>query len=107
MVYQILVILLILIEGVLIVISCRYLKNIRSTNKDCIAAINRSKENTLSMFTELKILIEITSNRENHMLHTVFYLEEIEMYLKKILKTLEQQGKPKVNEKASIEKVIN
>lgn len=91
MVYQILTVSLIFIEGVLIVISWQYLKNIRLTSKDFITAIGRAKEDTVPMFKELKNLIEITSKRENHMLYTVFHLEEIEMYVKMILSKLEQQ----------------
>lgn len=97
MVYQILTVSLVLIEGVLIVIFWRYLKNIRLTSKDLITTMGKVKEDTLPMFQELKHLIEITSKRENHMLHTVFHLEEIEMHVKMIFNQLEQHNELKTS----------
>ncbi|EER22572.1 MULTISPECIES: hypothetical protein [spotted fever group] len=89
MVYQILVMSLIIIEGLLIVISLKYLQKIIFTSKDFITAVDKAQEDILPVFKELKNLIEITSKKENHILHTVFYLEEIEMYVKMILSKLE------------------
>lgn len=51
----------------------------------------------MPLFQELKNLIEITSKRENHMLQTVFHLEEMEVYIKMIFDKLEQYNELKTS----------
>lgn len=102
MLYQGITLSLIIIEGLLIVISLKYLYQISVTSKEFSGVFGKTKAETSLLFKELQALITNTNSREDHMLHTTFYLEEIELYIKKILKTLEQQGKPKVNEEPII-----
>lgn len=95
MLYQGITLSLIIIEGILILISLRFLQRTNLISKDfattCSNAKN-AKEEISTLFNNLKELIILSHKRENHMLHTTFYLEEIEMYVKKILSKLEQEN---------------
>jgi hypothetical protein len=95
-------ILLIIIEGLLIVISLKYLYQISVTSKEFSCVFGKTKAETYLLFKELQALITNTNSREDNILSVVYHLEDMELYIKKILKTLEQQGKPKVNEELSI-----
>jgi len=95
MIYQILTISVIIIEGILILISFKYLKNIRVTSEKCskiskdfVTVYREAKDDGTKLFKELKDLYNLTNNKEQHMLNTVFYLEEIEMRIKMILEKL-------------------
>lgn len=88
MIYQILAISLIIVEGILILISFRSLKDIQAVSKDFAAIFGKVKEEISLLFKEL---IALSIKRENHMLHTTFHLDEVEMYVKMILEKLEQE----------------
>lgn len=93
MLYQGITLSLIIIEGILILISLRFLQSTNLISKDFAATCSNAKnakEEIYTLFNNLKELIILSNKRENHMLHTTFYLEEIEMYVKKILSKLEQ-----------------
>jgi len=81
-------IVLITVEGILILKSYTYLKNVAVTSKDFTNVFNTAKEEVTLLFAKIKQLTDITEKKENHMLHTVFYLENLEMYIKKILEKL-------------------
>ncbi|UCM93134.1 MULTISPECIES: hypothetical protein [unclassified Candidatus Tisiphia] len=91
MLYQIITISLILIEGLSILVSLKFLKHIYlslSTNNTSIV-FNDEKKEVLSLFEKLQELINLSIKREEHMLHTTFHLEQIEMYVKMVLSKLE------------------
>lgn len=91
MLYQGITLSLIIIEGILILISFRFLQRTNLISKDFATIFGDAKGEISSLFNNLKELIILSSKREDHMLHTIFYLEEIEMYVKKILSKLEQE----------------
>lgn len=90
MLYQGITLSLIIIEGILIIISFRFLQRTNLISEDFAITFGNAKEEISQLFNNLKELIILSNKRENHMLHTTFYLEEIEMYVKKILSKLEQ-----------------
>ncbi len=91
MLYQGITLSLIIIEGILILISFRFLQRTNIISKDFATIFGNAKGEISSLFNNLQELIILSSKREDHMLHTTFYLEEIEMYVKKILSKLEQE----------------
>ncbi len=91
MLYQGITLSLIIIEGILILISLRFLQRTNLISKDFATIFGNAKGEISSLFNNLKKLIILSSEREHHMLHTTFHLEEIEMYVKKILSKLEQE----------------
>ncbi len=98
MVYHVLVMSLIIIEGLLIVISFRYLQKISLASRDFSIVFSKVKGEISLLFQEVKELITITNRREDNILSIVFHLEEIEMHIKMILNKLEQQEKLKVSD---------
>ncbi len=92
MLYQGITLSLIIIEGILIIISLRYLQCTNFISKDFATTCSNAKEEISTLFNNLKELVILSNKRENHMLHTTFYLENIEMYVKKILSKLEQEN---------------
>ena len=95
MLYQGITLSLILIEGILILISLRFLQRTNLISKDFATIFGNAKGEISSLLNNLKELIILSSKRENHMVHTTFHLEEIEMYVKKILSKLEQEENTK------------
>ena len=77
---------LISIVSTTILKSWKYLKDIANTSKDFVNVFNAAKNDGALLFSKIKKLSDSTEEKENHILHTVFYLENIEMYVKKILK---------------------
>lgn len=100
--YQILTILLIIVECLLILISLKYLHKISLTSKDFSMVFGKAKVEISSLFKEVKELITVTNRREDNILSIVFHLEEIEIYMKKILSKFEQQEKLKATEEVSV-----
>ncbi len=100
--YQILTILLIIVECLLILISLKYLHNISLTSKDFSMVFGKARVEISSLFKEVKELITVTNRREDNILSIVFHLEEIEIYMKKILNKFEQQEKLKAIEEVSV-----
>lgn len=90
MLYQGITLSLIIIEGILIIISFRFLQRINLISEDFAITFGNAKEEISKLFNNLQELIILSSKREDHMLHTTFYLENIEMYVKKIMSKLEQ-----------------
>lgn len=100
--YQGLTILLIIIEGLLIIISLKYLHKISLTSKDFSAVFDKARAEGSRLFKEIKELIAVTNKREDNILSIVFHLEEIEMYMKQILSKFEQQEKLKATEEVNL-----
>ena len=86
--HQIISLSLILFEGILIIISLKFVRNANKVSADFTQIFISSKEEISALFNELKKLIELSSKRENHMLHTTFHLDEMEIYIKMILKEI-------------------
>lgn len=91
MLYQEIAVLLIIIEGILILISLRFLQRTNLISQDFATIFGDAKVEISDLFNELKELIILSSKREKHMLHTTFHLDEIEKYVKKILSELEKE----------------
>lgn len=89
--YQELIILLIIVEGLLILISLKYLRTISLVSKDFSMVFNEARKEISSLLKEVKELIIVTNRREDNVLSIRFHLEEIEVYVKKILSKIEQQ----------------
>ncbi|BFD45479.1 MAG: hypothetical protein DMENIID0002_01250 [Rickettsia endosymbiont of Sergentomyia squamirostris] len=98
---QYLAIILITIEGLLILISLKYLHQINITSKDFSNIFGKAKADTSRLFKELQQLSAVTSKRDDNILSVVYHLEDIELYIKSILSILEQQERCKTIEEST------
>ncbi|MCC8398343.1 MAG: hypothetical protein LN569_03470 [Rickettsia endosymbiont of Labidopullus appendiculatus] len=58
---------------------------IDNTSQRAASAYNRAKEDVTILHNKIEHLAKSTIEKESHILHTTFYLEEVEMYVKTLL----------------------
>lgn len=91
MLYQGITLSLIIVEGILILISFRFLQRINLVSKDFATIFGNAKGEISYLFNNLKELVILSSKKEHHLLHMTLHLEKIEMCIQTVLDELKTQ----------------
>lgn len=92
MIYNIILVLLVSLELILVLISLKYLYRSNKISTEFAEVCGRSKVEVKRLFQEIKDLSEISSKKENYILHMKFHAEETQMYVRLIYQELKQEG---------------
>jgi hypothetical protein len=92
MLYKVILALLMSLELVVVLISLKYLHQSNVISKEFAAIFDSSREEVKKLFQEIKNLSEISSKKENYILHMKFHAEETQMYVRLIYKELQKEG---------------
>lgn len=90
MIYNIILVILISLELILVLISLKYLYCSNKVIQEFAGIFDSSKEEVKRLFKEVKELTEISSKKENFILHMKSHAEETQMYVRLIYKELQK-----------------